>query len=167
MGKPWIEQLAAEVKSKGRDAAESYGRDQHNAGIVAAQGKIFFTSLLQCIEQDVSEIRGQLQGSAVSCETSVVKEGPTQIRLIRERFPWFDATLKHDDMNIVFDYVQGRGMSGDKKLFASTNRQTIHFAFSVDRHDGLSVIPSFEQDSTSFEQPEMLSKYILELLFKE
>lgn len=167
MGKPWIENLAAEIKSKGRDAAESYGREQHNAGIVAAQGKIFFTSLLQCIEQDISEIRSQLQGSAVSCETSVVKDGPTEVRLIRERFPWFEATLKHDDANIVFDYVRGRGVPGDKKLFASTDRQTIHFTFVVDRQDRLSVVPSFEESARSFEQPEMLAKFLLELLFKE
>jgi hypothetical protein len=166
MGKAWIENLADEVKDKGRDAAENYGRDQHRAGIVDAEGKVFFTSLVTCLEQDVSEIRSRLQGSAVSCETSVVKDGPTQVKLTRARFPWFDATLKHDDEKIVLDYAQGRGAVGDKNLLASADRQTIYFAFQVDSQDRLSVAESFGDNPQTFAQPEELAKHIVELLFK-
>lgn len=166
MSKAWIENLADEIKDKGRDAAESYGRDQHRAGIVAAEGKVFFTALVSCLEQDVAEIRSQLQGSAVSCETSVVKDGPAQVKLIRDRFPWFDATLKHEGETIVLDYARGRGAAGDKSLLASAERQTACFAFQVDAQDGLSTTESFGDDPQTFQQPEELAKHIIELLFK-
>jgi hypothetical protein len=166
MGKAWIENLADEIKDKGRDAAESYGRDQHRAGIVDAEGKIFFTSLATCLEQDVAEIRSQLQGSAVSCETSVVKESPTQVKLSRDRFPWFDASVKHENETIVLDYARGRGAAEDKNLRASAERQTACFAFQVDAQDRLSAAESFGDDPQTFHQPEELSKHIVELLFK-
>jgi hypothetical protein len=166
MGKAWIENLADEIKDKGRDAAESYGRDQHRAGIVAAEGKIFFTALVTCLEQDLTEIRSQLQGSAVSCETSVVRDGPAQVKLSRDRFPWFDATLKHVDETIMLDYARGRGAAEDKNLRSSAERQTVSFAFQVDAQDRLSVAESFGDDPQTFDQPEGLSKHIVELLFK-
>ncbi|MEO6803430.1 MAG: hypothetical protein ABI197_09340 [Granulicella sp.] len=166
MGKAWIENLADDIKNEGRDAAESYGRDQHRAGIVAGEGQVFFTALVTCLEQDVAEIRSQLQGSAVSCETSVVKDGPAQVKLSRDRFPWFDATLKHEGETIVLDYAKGRGAAEDKNLRESTERQTACFAFQVDGQDRLSTTEAFGDDPHTFHQPEELSKHIVELLFK-
>jgi hypothetical protein len=166
MGKAWIEELADDIKNKGRDAAEDYDRDQHTVGIIAAEGKVFFTALVMNLEQDMSEIRSQLQGSAVSCDTSIVKDGPAELRLSRSRFPWFDATLKHDDATIALEYAQGRGAAEDQTLRSTAERQTVHFAFEVDGQDRLSVVNAFGDDRMRFEQPEGLAKHILELLFK-
>jgi hypothetical protein len=166
MGKVWIASLAEEIKTKGREAAESYDRDQHRAGIIAAEGKVFFTALTMNLEQDLSEIRSQLQGSAVSCETSLVKDGPSQVRLIRSRFPWFDATLKHDDASITLEYAQGRGAAVAPNLRATTELRTVHYAFEVDGLDRLSVAEAFGDEQLRFEQAEGLAKHILELLFQ-
>jgi hypothetical protein len=166
MGTAWIEKLADEIKAKGREAAERYGREQHRAGIVAAEGKVFFTSLVMCLEQDLSEIRSLLQGSAVSCDTSLVKDGPEAVRLSRSRFPWFDATLKHDNETIALVYTQGPGAAEDQTLLASTDRQTANFALQVDVQDKLFVTESFGEAAHRFDQPEELAKRILELLFK-
>jgi hypothetical protein len=166
MANEWIENLADEVKLKGREAAESYDRDQHRAGIVAVEGKVFFTSLVQCLEQFVSEIRSQLQGSAVSCETSITKDGPTRVKLSRSRFPWFDATLHHAGSDLTLDYAQGRGVAGEESLIASVDRQVIQFLFVVDAHDRLSAREAFGEDPREFSKPEELARYMVELLFK-
>jgi len=108
MGKEWIEQLAGGLKEKGRDAAESYGREQHRAGIIDVEGKVFFMAVVAALEQDFTELRGQLQGSAISCETSIVRTGPAEVKLTRSRFPWFNATLKHDGPKVTLDYAKDR-----------------------------------------------------------
>lgn len=166
MGNEWIENLANGVKQKGREAAESYDREQHRAGIVAAEGKVFFTSLVLFLEQYVSEIRSQLQGSAVSCETSVTKDGPARVKLNRSRFPWFDATLHHADADVVLDYAQGRGAAGEQSLISSVDRHVVQFLFEVDPRDQLSVRESFGENPRRFDRPEELAQYIVELLFK-
>jgi hypothetical protein len=166
MGKEWIEQLAGEIKEKGREPAETYGRQQHQAGIIDAEGKVFFLGLVASLEQDFSEIRSQLQGSAVSAETSVVKDGPAQVKLVRSRFPWFDAVLQHNDADIALDYVQGRGVAGEQTLATSADRQTVHYSLQVDPLDRLSVAEAFGDTPLKFEKPEELAKHIVELLFK-
>ena len=112
MSREWIDSLAEQVKDKGREPAEEYAREQRRAGIIVAEGKVFFMALVQRLEQDLAEIRSRLQGSSVSCETSLVRESPTQVQLHRERFPWFDASLKHHEMEIVLEYARGRGVAG-------------------------------------------------------
>ena len=166
MGKAWIESLAGELKEKGREAAESYGREQHRAGIVAAEGKVFFTALVMAIEQDFSEIRSQLQGSAISSDTSIYRDAPTEIRLSRSRFPWFDATLQHRDADIVLEYVQGRGDAGSQSLASSADRKSVHFGLQVDPLDRLYASDSFGEDAPRFDQAEELAKQIVELLLK-
>ena len=166
MSQEWIEKLADEVKHKGQEAAESYGRQLHRAGIVAEQGKTFFTALVLCLEQDFIEMRARLQGSAVSCETSVQREGPATIHLTRSRFPWFDATLKHAAEDIVLEYEQGRGVAGEQVLHSSTDRQVAHFSFLVDASDKLLVTESFDETQRQFSRPEDLAKHIVELLFR-
>lgn len=165
MGKEWIEHLANEIKQNGHEAAEQYGRDQHRAGIVTAEGKVFFMTLIICLEQDLSEIRSQLQGSTVSSETMIERNGPALARLSRSRFPWFDATLKHAEQDVALDYAQGRGVAGEQNLLLSADRQTAHFAFQVDARDRLSIAESFGDNPRQFDLPEALAKHILELLF--
>ncbi len=166
MSQAWIEKLADEIKHKNHDAAEEYGRQLHRSGIIAEQGKTFFTALVLCLDQDFAEIRTQLQGSPVSCDTTLHKDGPEHVRLTRARFPWFDATLKHDAEDIVLEYDQGRGVAGEMDLHASAVRQSVHFSFQVDPADKLYVHESFEEPHTQFTHPEELAKHIVELLFK-
>ncbi len=166
MSKEWIESLADGLKEKGREAAESYATEQHREGIIAAEGKVFFTALVMELEQDIAEIRSKLQGSAIACETSVNRDSPTAIRLTRSRFPWFDATLKHDESVLLLEYVQGRGVPGDQTLSTGTDRQVVSFSFGVDARDRLTVAETFGEASRQFEQPAALAQYIVELLFK-
>ena len=165
MSQPWIEKLAEDVKQKGHDAAEAYGRQLHRSGIIAEQGKTFFTALVLVLEQDFAEMRSQLQGSAVSCETSVQRNSPSEARLTRSRFPWFDATLKHAAEDIVLEYEQGRGVANEQLTHPSTDRQTAHFSFQVDAADRMTIAESFDETQRQFAQPEDLAKHIVELLF--
>ncbi len=166
MGKEWIEKLAEDLRERGSEAAEQYGREQHRAGIVTAEGKVFFTALVLSLEQDLGEIRSQLQGSSVSSETYMDKDGPATIRLTRTRFPWFDATLQHTGEDVVLDYAQGRGVRGEQNLTTSVDRKTVHFAFQVDVRDRLSIAESFGDNPHRFDQPEALARYLVELLFQ-
>ena len=167
MSKEWIESLADELKQKGREAAETYAREQHRAGIIAAEGKVFFTALVLNLEQDFAAIRAQLQGSAVSAETSLTRDSPTQVRLNRSRFPWFDATLKHNEAEMVLEYAQGKGVPGEQTLSTSADAHVVSFSFRVDPQDKLSVAVSFaDEASGGFDRPEELARHILELLFK-
>ncbi len=165
MSREWIEKLADDTKHKGRDAAEAYGRQLHRSGIIADQGKAFFTALILCLEQDFAEMRAQLQGSAVSCETSVQRNSPSEVRLTRSRFPWFDATLKHSAEDIVLEHEQGRGVANEQLTHSSTDRQTAHFSFQVDSADRMLVSESFAETQRQFARPEDLARHIVELLF--
>ena len=166
MAQGWIETLAGELREKGREAAENYGREQHRAGIIEAEGKVFFLALASSLDQDFTEIRSQLQGSAVACETSVIKTSPTEIKLTRSRFPWFDATLKHDGPNVALDYVQDRGTEPDPTLVGTAARTTKQFHFEVDRLDRMVIADPFGDQPQKFDKPEAFAKHLVELLFK-
>lgn len=166
MSREWIESLASGLKEKGREPAEAYARKQHQDGIIGAEGKVFFTALVMNLEQDVAEVRSQLQGSAISCETSLTRESPTQVRLNRGRFPWFDATLRHDEASVILEYVQGRGLPGGQSLVNGADRQVISFSFLVDAQDRLSVSEAFGKAPCEFKEPQDLARSIVERLFK-
>ena len=162
MSKEWIANLAQDIRQKGHEAAENYGRSQHQAEIVATQGKQFFTAFVLCLKADVDEIKSQLQGDVTASDTVVQTINPAEIKLTRSRFPWFDARITHQDPIIVLDYAKGLGVAGDPTL----DRKTCHFAFHVADDDTLSVQESFDNNPRRFHQPEELSRYIVELLFQ-
>jgi hypothetical protein len=162
MGKEWIANLAEDIKQKGHEAAENYGRSQHQAEIATTHGKPFFTAFVIRLEEDVNEIKRQLQGDVTSADTIFQTVTPTEVKLTRSRFPWFDAHITHQDPNIVLDYAKGLGVAGDPNL----DRKTCHFAFHVDDDDTLSVEESFGDNPRRFHQPEELARYIVELLFQ-
>lgn len=162
MGKEWIANLAQDIKQKGHEAAENYGREQHKEGVVTTQGKPFFTAFVICLEDDINEIKRQLQGDATASETTFQTINPTEIKLTRTRFPWFDASITHRDSTVVLDYAKGLGIAGD----SSVDRQITHFAFVVSDDDTLSIQESFGDNPLQFHQPEELAKYITERLFQ-
>src|SRR5271154_1482681 len=55
MNNEWIANLAQDIKQKSHEAAEEYGRSQHRAGIVATEGRPFFTAFALCLEEDLNE----------------------------------------------------------------------------------------------------------------
>jgi hypothetical protein len=169
MSQEWIQNLAEDIKQKSREPAESYAREQRRLGIAAAQGKGYFTSLVRCLEEDFEQIRAQLQGDIVSTDTSIQTTGPGQVKLTRNRFPWFDALLSHDEPNgnIILDYAQGRGVPGDtSSIVTSTDRRIVHFAFHVGPMDTLTVREAFSEANREFDEPADLARHIVELLFK-
>ncbi len=113
MSKEWIANLAQDIRQKGHEAAENYGRSQHHAEIVTTQGKQFFTAFVLCLKEDVDKIKGQLQGDVTASDTVLQTINPTEIKLTRSRFPWFDARITHQDSIIVLDYAKGLGVAGD------------------------------------------------------
>lgn len=161
MTKDWIDHLTQDLRAKNREAAENFGREQHKAAIIAAQGQPFFTAVTISLEENISEIKRQLQGDATASETTFQTINPGQLELTRSRFPWFDARITHHDGTIALDYARGLGVMGDPKL----DRKTRHFAFQVADDDSFSIHDSFSDTSVQFQQPEQLARYITELLF--
>ena len=157
----WIDTLAEDLKQQGREAAEAYGRDQHRAGIIAAQSPAFFTALTLCLEDDFAAIRARLQGSAIASETVVERKAPMELHLTRARFPWFDATLKHTKETLVLDFAKERGTAPN----LTSTRQSAHLTFQIDAHDRLCLIESFADTPRSFSAPEDLSRHVVEVLF--
>jgi hypothetical protein len=162
MDKEWIANLAQDIKQKGHEAAEDYGRSQHQAEIATTQGKLFFIDFLTSLEDDINEIKRQLQGDVTSSDTIFQTISPTEVKLTRSRFPWFDAHITHQDPIIVLDYAKGLGVAGDPTL----DRKACHFAFHVDDDDVLSIQESFKDNPRRFHQPEALARHIVELLFQ-
>ena len=162
MSKEWIATLTQDIQQKGHEAAENYGRSQHQAQIATTQGKPFFTALTISLEEDINEIKRQLQGDVTSSDTIFQTINPNEIKLTRSRFPWFDARLTYQDPSIVLDYAKGLGIAGDPTL----DRKTRHFAFHVAADDTLSIQESFGENPRQFHQPEDLARHIVELLFK-
>ncbi len=162
MNKEWIANLAQNIKQKAHEAAEDYGRSQHKAGIVTAEGRPFFTAFALCLEEDVNEIKRQLQGDVTSSDTTVKTNGPSEIKLTRSRFPWFDADVTHRDSVIVLDYAKGPGIAGDPTL----DRKSAHFEFHVDSDDTLSIKEAFGDSPKQFHEPAELARHIIQLLFE-
>jgi hypothetical protein len=162
MGKEWIANLAQDVRQKGHEAAENYGRSQHQAEIVTTQGQPFFTAFVISLEADVNEIKSHLQGDVTASDTTFQTISPVEIKLTRSRFPWFDARITHQDPIIVLDYAKGLGVAGDPAL----DRKTCHFAFHVADDDTLSLQESFGDNPRQFHQPKELAQHIIELLFQ-
>lgn len=162
MPKDWIVDLALNIKQKSHEAAETYGREKHIEGIIANLGMPFFTALVTCLEQDVAEIRRELQGDLTSSDTTVQTVSLSAVKLSRSRFPWFDAHLTHQGANIVLDYAKARGVAGDPNL----DRKTVHFAFTVASDDSFSIQEAFRDNPRHFQTPEELAKHIIQLLFE-
>lgn len=162
MGKEWIANLAQDIRQKGHEAAENYGRSQHRADIATIQGRQFFTAFALSLEDDVNEIKRHLQGDVTSSDTIFQNISPIELKLTRSRFPRFDARITHQDPDIVLDYAKGLGVGGDPAL----DRKACHFTFHVDDDDLLSVHESFNDNARQFHQPEELARHIVELLFQ-
>jgi hypothetical protein len=162
MGKEWIANLAQDIREKDHEAAENYGRSQHQAEVISAQGKSFFSALATNLEDDVNEIRRQLQGDVTASDTMFQTVNPSEIKLIRSRFPWFDARILRQDSTIILDYAKGLGVAGDPAL----DRKSCHFAFQVADDDTLSIQHAFDGNPRQFHQPEELAQHIVQLLFE-
>ncbi len=161
MGKEWIGNLVQDIREKNHEAAENYGREQHKAGIVTSQGNLFFASLTTCLENDISEIKRQLQGDATASDTTFRTIHLKEVVLTRRRFPWFDANITHQDPVIVLNYAKGLGVAGDP----SVDRKISHFTLHVADDDSLSAYEAFGDSPKQFRQPEALARHILQLLF--
>jgi hypothetical protein len=162
MGKDWIANLTQDISQKGHEAAENFGRAQHQAEIATIQGRSFFNELITHLEADVVEIKRQLQGDVTSSDTVFQTVNPTEVKLTRSRFPWFDARILYQDPTIILDYAKGLGVAGDPSL----DRRSCHFAFQVSDDDTLSITQSFGDNPERFHQPEELARHIVELLFR-
>jgi hypothetical protein len=162
MGKEWIADLAEDIRQQGHEAAENFGRSQHQAEIITTQGKPFFLAFLVALEDDVNQIKRQLQGDVTSSDTIFQTLNPTEVKITRSRFPWFDARITHQDPIIVLDYAKSLGTAGDPAL----DRQTRHFDFHVADDDTLSIQESFGDKPRRFHHPQELAQHIVELLFK-
>jgi hypothetical protein len=174
MGKEWIANLAEDIRQKNHEAAENYGREQHKAGIVTIQGKPFFTAFVLSLEENINDLKRQLQGDVTASETTI--SGPAlqlpvakehavernEITLTRSRFPWFDARITHHDATIVLDYAKGLGVAGNPTI----DRKTSHFTFLVADDDTLSIQESFGDNPRQFRSPDELAQYVTQLLFQ-
>jgi hypothetical protein len=169
MAQEWIDQLADEIKEKNREAAADYGRAQHYAGIVSAQGKQFFLALVLRLQENVDALRSRLQGDATSSETRVQTSRADEVRITRSRFPWIDARLTHHEDTLTLDYAKGLGVEGDRRinpqLDPQPGRENRVFAFQVASDDSLLVQDAFVDPPQQYKQPEDLARHITELLF--
>jgi hypothetical protein len=162
MAKEWIEQLAQEIKEKNREAAEEFGRQQHQNDIIETQGRTFFTDMVRALEDNFTQIRRLLQGDPTSAEIATATTGATQVRLTRTRFPWFDAHITHGEGKITLEYAKERGVVADETLSA---KKTLIFDFKVAPDDKLWVEDAFGDIPQKYAVPEDLAERITEILF--
>jgi hypothetical protein len=162
MAKEWIEQLAQEIKEKNREAAEEFGRQQHQNDIIETQGRIFFTDMVRALEDNFTQIRRLLQGDPTSAEIATATTGATQVRLTRARFPWFDAHITHQDGRMTLEYAKEKGVVGDETL---AEKKTLIFDFKVGADDKLWVEDAFGDTPRKYAAPDELAERITEILF--
>jgi hypothetical protein len=163
MAKEWIENLAQDIKQKNREAAEEYGRAQHQADIISSGGRVFFGDMVRAVDDNFTQIRRQLQGDPTSAEIGILTTGATAVHLTRSRFPWFDAHVAHHGQTITMDYAKELGIPADPKV---VERKTLIFDFKVDPADKLSVEDAFGDTPGKYAAPEDLAKRITEILFE-
>ncbi len=161
MAKEWIENLAQDIKQTNHEAATGFGIAQHQAAVIAQRGLPFFLAFTSALEQNITQLRAQLQGDPASSDTNFQTPSPAEIKLTRSRFPWIDATILYRDDTISLDYAKGLGTAGDPTL----DRNTLNFTFQSAPDNTLNLIESFRDNPRQFRQPEDLARYITELLF--
>ena len=157
----WIDSLAENIKQKNHEAAEDYGRNQHNAGVIAEKGKAFFVALTQALQQNVDTLRARLQGDLTASETGVQAVRACELKVTRARFPWVDATIEHTGDHITLDYAKTPGTPGDP----AQDRKTCTFAFRVAPDDTLYIADAFAAQPAEYGEPEELARRITETLF--
>jgi hypothetical protein len=157
----WIDKLASEIRERNREAAQSYGREQHFAAVVERLGAAFFLKLTTQLEQDIDALRRRLQGDITSAEMAVQSPRAGELRITRERFPWVDATITHRGDTILVDYARSEGVGGDPML----DRKSHAFTLRAGGDDRLYAENSFAEQPDRFDTPEELARAILELLF--
>jgi hypothetical protein len=162
MGKEWITDLAQEIQQKGHEPAETYGRSQHQLEIITTKGKPFFVALIIGLEDDVNEIKRQLQGDVTSSDTIFQTVSPSEVKITRSRFPWFDAHILYQDSTIILDYAKNLGVTGDPAL----DRKICNFEFRVAHDDIVSIQESFGENPRQFHQPADLAEHMVEMLFR-
>jgi hypothetical protein len=161
-GKEWVERLAEDIREKNREAAQTYGRDQHYADVVARVGKEFFVRLTARLEEDIDSLRRKLQGDVASSEMAVQPLRAGEVRITRERFPWVDATVCHKDDSILVDYAKAAGVAGDPQL----DRKTRAFVLRAAPLDDLVYAEdAFGDRPKRYNSPEELARSVMELLF--
>jgi hypothetical protein len=163
MAKEWIDQLAQKIKEKNREAAEEFGRQQHQNDIIDLQGRVFFTDMVRALEDNFTQIRRLLQGDPTSAEIATATTGATQVRLTRTRFPWFDAHITHEDGKVTLEYAKDQGVVGDEAL---AEKKTLLFAFKVGSDDKLWIEDAFGDMPRKYVTPEELAERITEILFE-
>ena len=163
MAKEWIENLATEIKQKNREAAEEFGRQQHQADVIGSQGRVFFADMVRSLEDNFTQIRRQLQGDPTSAEIALQTTGSTQVRLTRTRFPWFDAHITHEDGKITLEYQQDLGVVNDPSL---VEKKTVVFDFHISPEDKIWVEDAFGDMPRKYETPDDLAQRITEILFE-
>jgi hypothetical protein len=162
MDKRWTTNLAEDIRQKAHDAAEDYGRSQHQAEIITTKGTPFFHVFANALQSNVTEVQRHLQGDVTSSDTLFQTVSPTELKLTRARFPWFDAHITFQDPNIILDYAKSPGIATDPSL----DRETRNFTFQVVGADALFLEESFNEDPKRFDTPEDLARHITELLFR-
>ena len=162
MAKEWIENLATEIKQQNREAAEEFGRQQHQADVIATLGRVFFADVVRGLEDNFTQIRRQLQGDPASADIAVQTTGSTQARLTRTRFPWFDGHITHEDGKITLDYQKDAGVVNDPTL---VEKKTAIFDFHISPQDTIWVEDAFGDMPRKYETPDDLAQRITEILF--
>jgi hypothetical protein len=123
---------------------------------------MFFTDFVRILEENVNQLRAQLQGDATAAELSIQTTGATHVHITRSRFPWVDATIDHKDPTITMVYAKEPGIAGDPAL---ADRKTLVFDFHVAPDDSLSVQDAFGDTPRSYASPEDLARRVTEILF--
>lgn len=162
MDQQWTTNLAEDIRQKAHDAAEDYGRSQHQAEIVTTKGAPFFQAFANALQNNVTEVQRHLQGDVTSSDTFFQTVSHIELKLTRARFPWFDAHITFQDPNVVLDYAKGPGVGTDPSL----DRKTHNFTFQIAGTDALFLEESFNENPKRFDTPEDLARHITELLFR-
>lgn len=156
----WIEQIAAEIKRKNAEAAETFSREQHAAAVIAEKGKPFFVSTVQSLQQNVDSLRAQLQGDITASDIGMQTVRACEVKVTRARFPCVDATLEHHGETITLDYAKAPGTSVEQ-----AERKQSTYTFRVGPEDTVYVQDAFAAEHAAFRDPESLAQHLTELLF--
>ncbi|HWB32419.1 MAG TPA: hypothetical protein VG714_04530 [Acidobacteriaceae bacterium] len=162
MSEPWVTALAGDIRQKNHEAAEEYGRAQHYAGIVAERGGEFFLRLTDCLQEGMDALRRELQGDVTAADMMLERVRVDEVRILRARFPWVDARLKHSGDSLMLDYSKGAGTAGDPLQDHVTRSYTL----LADEHGWLRAEETFSDSPQSYASPEELARALMEILFR-
>jgi len=166
----WIKHLARRIQEKDSETAKDIKAGERRQHLINEQGPAFYKEMIGALDRDIQSLTANLAGDITSFPTTVQTQGDGDIPngpvyITRHACPAVSANLSlqipQEQMSLSYLKVEpGPIAEGQEHQYLS-----LIFRFEVGEYDGPYVVLPFGENPKTFQTPDQLARYIMELLF--